>query len=182
MSETKQRTTLFEGQHLSLVQRDHWEYVQRHTGKPAVGVVALTDQDQIILVEQFRPPIDRRIVELPAGLAGDIPGAEDEELLRAAQRELWEETGYTAQRWTPLVHAYSSAGLTDESIELFLAEGLNKEGVGGGVDDEEIIVHEVARDQVTQWLQEQNTYTDLKLCAGLYAAAQTIAARRSNEI
>ena len=77
MSETKQRTTLFEGQHLSLVQRDHWEYVQRHTGKPAVGVVALTDQDQIILVEQFRPPIDRRIVELASPgdlvITADIP-------------------------------------------------------------------------------------------------------------
>ena len=167
-----QPITEWTGNYLSMVKRGHWEYVTRHTSKPAVGIVAITAADRVVLVEQFRAPVGHRVVELPAGLAGDIPGAEDEPLLEAAQRELLEETGYSARVWTELVAGYSSPGLTDESIVLFLAEGLEKVGVGGGDSNEAIQVHEVALDCVLPWLAEHGQDADLKLLAGLYAAQQ----------
>src|SRR5262245_2271611 len=99
-SETK---TLWTGRHLSIVARGKWEYATRNTRRPAVGIVALTDDGKVVLVEQNRPPVGATVIELPAGLAGDIAGAEQEPLLAAAQRELLEETGYVASRWTQLI-------------------------------------------------------------------------------
>src|SRR5262249_43699134 len=147
-----------------------WEFATRNTQRPAVGIVAVTDDGKIVLVEQHRPPVGRKVIELPAGLAGDIAGAEDESLLEAAQRELLEETGYTAQRWTQLIEGYTSPGLTDESIVLFLAEGLTKTGAGGGDEGESITIHEVPLNNVLQWLAEHGYSADLKLLAGIYAA------------
>ena len=170
MDEEGELVQLHRGSHLSLVARGHWEFATRNLQSPAVGIVAITDDGNIVLVEQFRPPVGRTVIELPAGLAGDLPGEEDEALLEAAKRELLEETGYTARQWTELSGGYSSPGLTDESIVLFLAEGLQKQGAGGGDGSEQITVHEVAFPQVAQWLQRNNAVADLKLFAGLYSA------------
>ena len=162
--------TVHAGRHLTMVTRGTWEFVTRNTKRPAVGIVAITDDGKIVLVEQFRPPVGRTVVEIPAGLTGDIRGAENEALVEAAKRELMEETGYTAKRWTQLGGGYSSPGLTDESIVLFLAEGLERQHAGGGDESEQITVHEVALDGVIPWLNERNARADLKLFAGLYAA------------
>lgn len=163
-------TTAYRGLHLSMMVRGTWEFVTRNTARPAVGIVAVTEAGKVILVEQFRPPVGRRVYELPAGLAGDIAGEENESLLEAARRELLEETGYIATRWTELADAYSSPGLTDERIVLFLAEGLIKQGPGGGDASEQITIHEVELDNVVEWLKERDAVADLKLLAGLYAA------------
>jgi ADP-ribose pyrophosphatase len=163
---------VWRGKHISIAQRGHWEYATRNTGKPAVGIVALTDEEKIVLVEQFRPPVNCSVVELPAGLAGDIAGAETESLLTAAQRELLEETGYQAARWTELTNGFSSPGITDESITLFLAEGLTKVSAGGGDESEKIIVHEISLKSVFAWLRERGQSCDMKLLAGIYAAEQ----------
>src|SRR5262245_17622826 len=165
-----QLRTLWTGRHLSVVARGQWEFVTRNTRRPAVGIVAITDEQRIVLVEQFRPPVNARVIELPAGLAGDQPGAEQEPLLAAAQRELFEETGYRAERWTELVGGYSSPGLADEMIVLFLAEGLTKVAAGGGDATEKITIYEVRLDTVAEWLAEQRKPVDLKLYAGLFAA------------
>jgi ADP-ribose pyrophosphatase len=154
--------------------RGKWEYAARNTRRPAVGIVAVTDDHCVVLVEQFRPPVNANVVELPAGLAGDQPGAEHEPLLAAAQRELLEETGYRADRWTELATGCSSPGLTDEQIVLFLAEGLTKIAAGGGDESETITIHEVPLDQVGAWLRQRGSLVDLKLYAGLYAAEQVI--------
>ena len=82
----------------------------------AVGVVALRG-DQVLLVNQYRHPVGRRLDELPAGLL-DVPG---EPGLRCAQRELMEEAGYAADTWHVLVDVLTSPGMTDESIRIFLA-------------------------------------------------------------
>jgi ADP-ribose pyrophosphatase len=110
------------------------------------------------------------VVELPAGLAGDIAGAEDEALLEAAKRELLEETGYVAAQWAELGSGYTSPGLTDESVALFLAQRLTKQSAGGGDGSEQITIHEIALDDVIGWLLENDLRLDLKLLAGLYAA------------
>ncbi len=170
MAEENERIALYQGQHISMVARGHWEFVTRNTCRPAVGIVAITDARNVVLVEQYRPPVGRTIFELPAGLAGDLATAEDEPLVEAAKRELLEETGYAATRWTELGSGYSSPGLTDESIVLFLAEGVTKHGPGGGDDNERITVHEVAVDDVVRWLRARRAAADLKLFAGLYAA------------
>jgi ADP-ribose pyrophosphatase len=153
-----------------MVERGGWEFATRNTRSPAVGIVAITDDECVVLVEQYRAPVERNVIELPAGLSGDAPGAEGESLLEAAKRELREETGYDAAHWTELGHYYSSPGLTDESIMLFLAEGLSKRDNGGGDDTESITIHEVPIGDVFQWLTERNATADLKLFAGLFAA------------
>ena len=164
--------TLCPGKHLSLVARGKWEYVTRNTNRPAVGVVAITNDEKVVLVEQTRPAVNATLIELPAGLAGDIVGAEQEPLVEAAKRELLEETGYAAEKWTELASGYSSPGLTDELIVLFLAEGLKKVNAGGGDSSENIVVHEVPVNEVMGWLEQRGSKADLKLLAGLYAALQ----------
>ncbi|MBA4105232.1 MAG: hypothetical protein C0485_05705 [Pirellula sp.] len=172
-----QATTLLAGRHVTLYSRNGWEFVSRNTHRPAVGIVAITDDERIVLVEQYRPPVGRRVVELPAGLAGDIAGHEGETLLLAAQRELLEETGYAASRWTELGVGYSSPGLTDESIVLFLAEGLQRVEAGGGDGTESITIHEPSLANVAEWLATHGVAVDLKLWAGLFAAQEVRRAR-----
>jgi ADP-ribose pyrophosphatase len=172
MSENTEPKTLFVGRHISVWARGKWEFVTRNRRRPAVGIVAVTDDDRVVLVEQFRPPAEERVIELPAGLTGDVADAEDESLVTAAKRELFEETGYEAARWTELTCGYSSPGLTDEQTALFLAEGLVKRGEGGGVDDEGIVIHEVPINGILPWLAARGAKADLKLLAGLYAVQE----------
>lgn len=87
----------------------------------AVAVVALDTDDEVVLVTQYRYPVGRRLVELPAGLL-DVAG---EPALVGAQRELFEETGLQAARWDALVDLYSSPGMTDEAIRVYLARELS---------------------------------------------------------
>ena len=140
-----------EGRFLRLVSVDTWEYVQRTQASGVVCVAAVTDNNHVILVEQFRPPLSATVIELPAGLAGD-EGNQHESFEMAARRELLEETGYEAADWTQLCDVASSAGLTDEMVTVFRARGLRKTGSGGGVAGESITVHEVPLDSLFDWL------------------------------
>lgn len=150
-----------------------WEYVRRSNAKGCVAILAVTDDNRVILTEQFRPPLGRTVIELPAGLAGDIPLQEDEPLLVAAQRELKEETGYVAKNWTMLLEGTSSAGMTDEMVSLFFATGLTKMSEGGGVAGENIKVHYVHRSDVPKWCrdrQSEGIRVDFKVFAALHLA------------
>ena len=88
----------------------------------AVGVVALDDQDRVLMVTQYRHPVRRRLEELPAGLL-DKPG---EPALEAARRELMEEAGLAAETWHVLVDTLTSPGMSDEAIRLFLARDVRE--------------------------------------------------------
>jgi len=172
---------VWEGRHLSMADRDGWEYAIRNTRKASVGIVAITDDRRVVLVEQYRPPAEGKVIELPAGLVGDLAGSEEESLVECAKRELLEETGYSAAQWTELTQAYSSPGLTDESIVLFLAEGLTRTGRGGGDARESITVHEVPLVGVVQWLSNRGGRADLKLFAGLHLAESQLKIRGSEQ-
>lgn len=173
MSDESTRT-IHEGRFLDYrVTEKGWEYVTRSNAKGCVAVLALTDDKRVVLTEQFRPPVGRRVIELPAGLAGDIPLQEDEPLVTAAQRELKEETGYVAKNWTTLTEGTSSAGLTDEFITLFYATGLTRMGEGGGTGSEDIRVHFVRQADVVRWCrdrQSEGLFVDFKIFAALYLA------------
>jgi len=128
---------------LRLVVRDGWSFVQRPNATGVVAIVALTDDEEIVFVEQYRKPLGKVTIELPAGLAGDEPGHEGEGLAGSAGRELLEETGFAASHITHLLDCPTSAGMTDEVASFFLATGLNRVGPGGGVPGENIVVHVV---------------------------------------
>ncbi|MBX9811752.1 MAG: NUDIX hydrolase [Burkholderiales bacterium] len=105
------------------------EYIQ-HPG--AVMMIALLDEDTLILERQFRYPLRRHFYELPAG---KMETAEDP--LATAQRELIEECGYEAESWRHLATLHPCIGYSDERIELFLARGLKY--VGHALDDGEFL-------------------------------------------
>lgn len=105
--------------------------VVEHPG--AVAVVPLDDDGSVVMIDQYRHPVGRRLRELPAGLL-DAAG---EDPLRAAQRELVEETGCTAREWAVLVDVMPSPGFSDEAVRVFLARGLTEVGRPVGQHDEE---------------------------------------------
>ncbi|MCS7034927.1 MAG: NUDIX hydrolase [Phycisphaerae bacterium] len=144
---------LGEGKYLRLLSRDTWEFAQRIGARGVVGIIAVTPQRKLLLVEQYRRAVNARVIEVPAGLAGDTELAREEALAEAARRELIEETGYDADRFTLLARGPSSAGLTDEIVVLYRAEGLRRVSGGGGDASEQITVLEVPVDQLADWLR-----------------------------
>ncbi len=164
-------TILHEGRFLRFMNRNGWEYVQRKNISGIVLVVAVTDDDEVLLVEQFRPPVGQNVIELCAGLAGDIPGQEDEDLTVAARRELLEECGYEAETMEFLMEGPPAQGLCDEYITFFKASGLRKVDDGGGDESEDIIVHKVKLKGIDAWFDAQRKLgkmIDPKVYAGLY--------------
>jgi ADP-ribose pyrophosphatase len=165
------RETLFSGKFLSLIREGRWEYAERVHATGAAIILALTDEQKLLLVEQYRIPCHARTLELPAGIIGDEPGSAAESHAEAARRELLEETGYLAGRIEPLTTGPASSGLTSELVTFFNATQLQKTGTGGGVGHEDITVHEVPLEQVHQWALERTgtgVLVDPKLFAGLY--------------
>jgi ADP-ribose pyrophosphatase len=167
------RRVLHEGKFVRLVRRGGWEWAERTNNSGVVVVVAITRGSRLVLTEQFRPPLDARVLDLPAGLAGDVPGTEQEELAEAARRELLEETGFQAPTLECLTEGPSSAGLTTEVVTFFLARDARRAGRGGGDPSEDIQVHAVSLGKVNAWLQRKRKaglLIDPKIYAGLYLA------------
>lgn len=161
-----------EGKHLRFVRRNGWEFVERKNVTGIAILVALTAEDRVLFVEQHREPLGGRVLELPAGLAGD-EGAEEAE--SAANRELVEETGYRAGVLEVLTEGPPSPGLSDEMVTIYLARRLIREGRGGGVGAEEIEVHEVPFGDAVSWLEERRSegrLVDPKVFGALALAAR----------
>lgn len=161
---------VYEGRYLRMVVQDQWEYAQRtHGSGMAVIIIAVTPDNDVLFVEQYRVPLHARTIEMPAGLVGD-EGAHDT-LADAARRELIEETGWQADNVEVLLTGPTSSGMSSERIAFVRATGLTRVGQGGGVAGEDIIVHAVPRATATAWLMQKSREgfeLDLKLWAGLW--------------
>ena len=163
--------TVFEGKHLLVLEREDWQYVERKKGKEAVAVVAEVEEG-LILTEQQRHPLHRRVIDFPAGLVGDEEGHTDP--AETARKELEEETGYTCERVELLTRGPTSPGITSEIVSLYRAHGVTKHGQGGGVAGEDITVHVIPRGELREWLrgkEREGVLVDLKL--GIYVSAQS---------
>jgi len=134
---------VWQGMFITARKKGRWEYVSRARGIRAAVILAVDEEDHVLLVEQYRIPLGKRCIELPAGLIGDDDGRRDEQATDAAARELEEETGYRAERMEVVGEFWSSPGMVSESFTLLKAHGLTRVGEGGGTDSEDITVHRV---------------------------------------
>ncbi|MEW9856730.1 NUDIX hydrolase [Novosphingobium sp. M1R2S20] len=149
---------VWQGKFITTRRRGRWEYVGRARGIHAAVILAVDDEDHVILVDQYRVPLGRRCVELPAGLVGDHDHNQGEDAALAGARELEEETGYRPGRMEVLGEFFSSPGMVSESFTLLRAHDLVKVSDGGGVESEDIVVHRVPlreiTDAVERWREE----------------------------
>ncbi|MFG0333514.1 MAG: NUDIX hydrolase [Maioricimonas sp. JB049] len=168
-----ERTTLAEGKFLRLVHDNGWEFAERVNSSGVVAVVATTDAGEIVLTEQYRPAVRQNVIDLPAGLAGDIEGEEGESLSRAAERELLEETGFESDGMTELFTGPPSAGMSSEQVTFYRAGPLTRVHDGGGDHSEAITVHLVPVAEARDWLVSRTgpeRSVDPKVFCGLYFA------------
>ncbi|RDV07368.1 NUDIX hydrolase [Sphingorhabdus pulchriflava] len=154
MSDSEIEEIVWQGKFVTAKRKGKWEFVSRSRGIKAAVILAVED-GHVLLVEQYRVPLGRNCIELPAGLIGDETEGEDP--LEAAGRELEEETGYRAAKLESLGEYYSSPGMVSESFTLVRASGLTKVGEGGGTDGEDITVHRVALSALQGFLDEKRS-------------------------
>jgi ADP-ribose pyrophosphatase len=140
---------MWKGRFVTAKRRGKWEYVSRSRGIKAAVILAVED-GHVLLVEQYRVPLGKNCIELPAGLIGDDHDCEDP--LEAAGRELEEETGYRAAKLESLGEFYSSPGMVSESFTLVKASDLTQVGEGGGTEGEGITPYRVALSELADFL------------------------------
>ncbi len=147
----------WQGRFITAKTRGRWEYVSRARGIRAAAIIAIDDGGHVILVEQYRVPLGKVCLEIPAGLIGDDESRPGETAQDAARRELEEETGYHADQLEELGEFYSSPGMISESFLLMRARGLNRVSAGGGTGSEDIRVHRVRLADLPQFVQERRS-------------------------
>lgn len=124
----------------------------KHPG--AVAVLALTDDNKIVMVEQYRKALDKIIAEIPAG---KLEPGEDPRV--CAGRELEEETGYGCKEIEWLISFYTSPGFADELVHLYIAKGLKKKEDAASPDEDEFVsLKEVTLDEALALLEEQKIH------------------------
>jgi ADP-ribose diphosphatase len=179
------KKTLWEGKFLRSVlvryrdgsgvtERD-WEAVERVGCDGIVGIVPFTDEGEVVMIRQFRPPMNGHVIELPAGLCDPGESRED-----AARRELIEETGYAAEEMRFLTEGPLSSGLSSELLTVFLATGLTYVGIGKRDETEHIEVLHTPVDtlgEVLETLRDKGNYIDLKVY-GLVELARNFLRKR----
>jgi len=135
--------------------------VVRHAGSAVM--MAMDDKKRILLVRQYRLPAEKKLWELPAGKVDD-----GEKPLDAAKRELAEETGFRARKWTKLISFFASPGYVQERMTIFLATDLI-EGKATPMDDEQIEARWFKRKEVAGMIRE-GKIEDAKTIIGYYIA------------
>ncbi|MEY4160146.1 MAG: hypothetical protein RLZZ136_767 [Pseudomonadota bacterium] len=151
---------VWQGKYITAKVDGKWEYVSRARGMRAAVILAIDAEDHVILVEQYRVPLGRNCLELPAGLVGDQDDLAGEDDTSAAARELEEETGYRAGKLERIGEFWSSPGMVSESFTLVKAHDLVKVSEGGGTDGENITVHRVPLRDIDQFIAERRECGD----------------------
>ncbi|HTG45528.1 MAG TPA: NUDIX hydrolase [Verrucomicrobiae bacterium] len=163
----------WQGKYLRIRVCGTWEYAERPNSPAGIVILAVTPEGKLLLTEQFRVPMQKCVIELPAGLAGDDQ-YDGEEFEEAAKRELREETGYEAAHWEKLIGGPTSPGLSNEMVVFFRGKDLRRVSEGGGEGGEKIVVHEVPVPEVAEWLHQKENeglLIDPRIYAGLYFLA-----------
>lgn len=167
----KERRTIWEGNFLRCVIVTYvdskgaireWEFFERVNCKGIVVIVPVTDEKEVLLIRQFRPPVNRYVIELPAGLMIE----REDTLKEAAMRELLEETGYTAGNMVYLTEGSLSSGASGEVLTAFLATGLVFRGMGKQNETEDIEVFKIPISEIYQHLSDfrsKGNLIDLKI-------------------
>jgi ADP-ribose pyrophosphatase len=137
--------------------------IVEHRG--AAVIVAVDDQQRILMVRQYRSAAGKELLEIPAGT---LKSGEDPAL--CATRELKEETGYHAMQWEPLGYFYSSPGFSTEQMHLYLARELTQAGATPE-EDEEITVEWVPLAQAISMI-ESGEIVDAKTIIGIYSVSR----------
>jgi ADP-ribose pyrophosphatase len=167
---TAKREVIADGRHLRLVREAGWEFAERRVVSGVVAIVAVTADRRLVLTDQRRIPVGKRVIDLPAGLVGDDPGAAGESAVVAGKRELLEETGFSAGTARLLGTHPTSPGMSSETVTFVHAGSLSRTGPGGGVEGEDIVVHTPLIAGLAAWLREreaQGDLVDVKVLAGI---------------
>ena len=165
--ETVKTENIFQGRIISLqvdtVKLPNGKQARREIVKhPGAAAVMALLNGKLLVVEQFRKPLDKCQIEIPAGKldAGEDP-------MEAASRELEEETGYRAKKLTLVSEFYTSPGFADEKLYLYLADEL-EQGVLNPDEDEELLVEAITMEQADQYMRE-GRISDAKTILAVYA-------------
>ncbi|WP_066371667.1 NUDIX hydrolase [Neobacillus fumarioli] len=138
----------------------------KHPG--AVAILAVTDDNKIVMVEQYRKALERTIVEIPAGKL-----EKGEEPKSCALRELEEETGYECESLELLTSFYTAPGFADELIHIYLAKGLKKKENAAELDEDEFVnLQELTLDETLQYVKDQKIYDAKTIYAVQYLQLQ----------
>jgi ADP-ribose pyrophosphatase len=170
-----ERIIAYEGKTLQVIQVGNKECIERKDVDGIAVIIAVTEDKKLILVEQFRAALDRRVVELPAGKIGD--DHKGESMQDGAQRELLEETGYKAETLEIVASGSISPGILGEVVTFIYAKNIVKEQHGGGVDDEDIITYAVPLVDLDEFLdgcRNQGLLIDMKIFAGRYFLSELL--------
>jgi ADP-ribose pyrophosphatase len=176
--DTGATSSLAEGRFLALRKRGRWEFVERVNAHGAAVIIAVTEKDEIVLVEQYREPLQCSCIENPAGLVGDQPGEED--VLLAARRELLEETGFEAAHVELIMSGPSAPGMASELLSFVRATGLRRVHAGGGDGNENITVHVVPMPEAAAFLAGRlraGLQVDPRVYAALFLARYDLEGR-----
>ena len=175
ITKNDQPKVIKQGKYLRLIRHGGWEYSQRTNCTGIVVIVAKTNDGKVVLIKQFRPPVNKFCIEFPAGLVNDRLEKSTESLLTAAKREFLEETGYRAKTLTKVLTGPVSPGSSADVMTLFVAKGLVKVSKGGGDHTENIEVCEISVTNLESWLsqmEKEGCFVDPKVYAGLYFLKQ----------
>jgi ADP-ribose pyrophosphatase len=162
---------LHRGKFRHFVLEQGWEFVERASYGGIAVIIAVTEDQEIVFVEQYRVPVGRPVIEFPAGIANDQAHNLHETLEETARRELFEETGCKAKELIRVAEGPASSSTTSDILTIYYASGVKRIGKGGGDETENITVHVVPLNKVDGWLEDQigqGKMIDLRIYAGLY--------------
>jgi len=171
MSGKAQKEVLFSGDWVNVIKEQDREYMTRNNCTAIAIIIAVTDDNELLLTEQFRVPVGGGVLELPAGMVGDEPNMENESAVDAAKRELLEETGYEALEIKQVAKGPISSGISSEVMTFFYANKVRYVNEGGGTENENITVHKAPIAKIESYIEEHShLQLDPKIYIGLHFA------------